>query len=46
METVCLSVENNAIRKMMSIRHVFPDDGKYINLMVDEKIKNCLTKKI
>lgn len=35
MKTVYSLVENNAMRKMMSIRLVFPGSGKYISLMMD-----------
>lgn len=38
MKTICYLVENNAKRKIVSIRHIFPDVGKYLS----GKDKNCL----
>ncbi len=39
MKTIYPLVENNTIRKMMSIRLIFPDIGKYLNPLRNEKIK-------
>ncbi len=38
MKTIYHLVENDAKGKIMSIRHVFPDVGKYLS----GKDKNCL----